>query len=60
MAIKNHFEDGREIHLFKKISTSEYMYEDKFEYIDHQVKIGLDMDKKKRNTIAFTIRKKEF
>jgi len=36
------------------------MYEDKFEYIDHQVKIGLDMDKKKRNTIAFTIRKKEF
>ena len=52
-AIKNHLKNGKQLHLFKKVGRTDYIYEGEFEYKNHEVVIGSDSDKRIRKRIDF-------
>ena len=56
-AILNHVEDGRELHLFKKISSGEYAYVGQFAYQSHSMVAGDDTEGKSRQMIQFRLKK---
>ena len=56
-AIKNHKEDGRQLHLFKLVASGEYEYMGELEYVKHEIVSGEDADKTKRKMILFTLQK---
>jgi len=55
LAIKNHKNDGRDLFLFNKVKSGEYEFIGKFEYISHEMKLGVDFDKVNRRTIVFKL-----
>ena len=55
--IINSKNDGKEIHLFIKLSPTEYFYQGVFEYIDHTIETECDENKNKRNEYKFRLRK---
>jgi len=57
LAIQNHQEDGRALHLFKKVSLGYYEYVGPFEYLRHEISEGFDAQQQKRDAIRFFLRK---
>jgi 5-methylcytosine-specific restriction protein A len=56
-AILNHVKDGRQLHLFKKVSSGLYEYLGQFEYESHALLAGEDTERKTRQMIQFRLRK---
>lgn len=56
-AIYKHQEQGRELHLFEKVATNQYVYRGQLEYLDHVKKDGIDIDGQPRKIIQFRLRK---
>jgi len=56
-AIRDHQEDGRALHLFKKVDTGHYEYIGQFEYIKHEIKPGINGEDEQRDAIHFVLRR---
>ena len=57
-SLRSHKEDGRNLHLFKKMKSGTYKYLGEFEYIRHEYSESLDSREHKRRTIKFILKKK--
>lgn len=57
LAILNHVEDGRTLHLFSKISSGYYEYLGRFAYASHEIEQGEDTEGKIRRRIQFHLKK---
>jgi hypothetical protein len=55
-AIRDHAEEGRELHLFKKVDSGRYEYIGQFEYLRHEIVEGLDAVQKHRGMIRFVLK----
>ena len=56
-AIRDHVADGRQLHLFKKISSGLYEYIGRFVYQRHEFIQSNDVEKRSRQVIQFELRK---
>ena len=52
-AIQNHLQMRKQLHLFKKINRTEYIYEGEFEYVKHEFVFRSDTENRSRKTIEF-------
>jgi 5-methylcytosine-specific restriction enzyme A len=57
LAILNHVEDNRALHLFSKISSGFYEYLGRFAYRSHEIQQGEDAEGKTRKMIQFRLKK---
>lgn len=58
LAIKNHAENGKELHLFEKVSNGRYRYAGEMEYVTHNLEERVvDTDGHTRTSIVFTLRR---
>ena len=57
LAILNHQEDGRTLHLFKKVDPGLYEYVGQFEYLKHEIKTGTNGEQRQRDIIQFVLKR---
>jgi len=57
LAIRDHQEDGRALHLFKKVDSGLYEYVGQFEYIRHEIKKGINGLRRQREIIRFVLKR---
>jgi 5-methylcytosine-specific restriction protein A len=55
LQIRDHEENGKELHLFNKISSGTYEYVGQFKYLSHETKRGADSDGHSRDMIVFLL-----
>jgi 5-methylcytosine-specific restriction enzyme A len=58
LAIKNHKNDGRELHLFERTEPGYYKYLGELEYLSHEIRKGVDTDHLNRNLIVFQLKRR--
>lgn len=56
-AIRDHQEQDRELHLFKRTNKGKYEYLGQFEYIRHEINPGQDGENKTRDVIKFVLKR---
>lgn len=55
-AIRDHSENGKELHLFEKVSNGRYRYAGEMEYVKHDLEERVaDTDGHTRTAIVFTL-----
>lgn len=58
LAIKDHVKNGKQLHLFEKVSNGRYRYSGEFEYLNHDLEERVvDTDGHSRTAIVFTLRR---
>lgn len=57
LAIRDHVTNGKELHLFEKVSNGRYQYVGEMEYVEHEIEERVvDTDGHTRKAIVFTLR----